>query len=240
MPESQLHRAVHELAQMAQRIADPDLDRDWAWGAYDEEGVRFAFFRTYEELRELAALTAPARQAAGRGATTAQRIPAQYHAAFRDLEAALLGLDDEAVDQAPAQGGRSVRQTVAHIAGAEAGFYGAIAFALARARGGLPAAEIPDEAWDDLLGHGEETFAAVMDGPLRSIPKVLGTPPPSALRKSPLGRAVAGIRDYHAAIHRRVLDEFAGITEEELSTPSMYWEGYALGLRFRRTASTRT
>lgn len=209
MFETQLHSAVDQLAQLAQRIADPDLDRDWAWGAYDEEGIRFAFFRTYEELRELAALTATVRQAEGRGATTAQRILAQYHAAFRDLEAALLGLDDEAGNQAPAEGEWSVRETVAHIAGADAGFYGAVSFALARARGGLPVAEIPDEAWDDLLGHDEETFTAVMDAPL------------------------AGIRDYHAAIHRRVLDEFAGITEEELSTPSMYWEGYALGLRFR-------
>ena len=233
MLETLLHSAVDQLAQLAQRIADPDLDRDWAWGAYDEQGVRFAFFRTYEELRELAALTATARQAEGRGATTAQRILAQYHAAFLDLEAALLGLDDEAGNQAPAEGEWSVRETVAHIAGADAGFYGAVTFALARARGGLPAAEIPDEAWDDLLGHDEEAFTAVMDAPLRSIPQVLGTPPPSALRKSPLGRAVASIRDYHAAIHRRVLDEFAGITEEELSTPSMYWEGYALGLRFR-------
>lgn len=44
---------------------------------------------------------------------------------------------------------------------------------------------------------------------------------------------MAGIRSYHAALHQRVLQEFAGIAEDELAVPSMYWEGYELSLRFR-------
>ena len=49
--------AEHDLAQVVEgfaagtvALADADLERPWAWRMYDE-GVRHAFFRTYEELR---------------------------------------------------------------------------------------------------------------------------------------------------------------------------------------------
>jgi hypothetical protein len=44
---------------------------------------------------------------------------------------------------------------------------------------------------------------------------------------------LGGLKSYHGALHERVLHEFADIHEEELATPSMYWEGYELSLRFR-------
>jgi hypothetical protein len=210
MLETSLYHAVGQFAAVTQGVADPELDREWAWGAYDSEGVRFAFFRTYEELRELAARTAAERSARGPALSAAQRILAQYHSAYRDLEAVLLGLGAAEAAQVPAEDEWPVRQVVAHITGAELGFYGVTKYALERHRSGdgRPA-EIPDEAWDDLVGETEESYHALMEASLDSL------------------------RAYHAALHQRVLHELAGIGDEELALPSMYWEGAELSLRFR-------
>jgi len=210
MFDTGLTRAVARFADLTQGLPDPALDRAWAWGAYDSEGVRFAFFRTYEELRELAARTAAQRSARGPALSTAQRILAQYHAAYRDLEAALLGLEAEDADRAPAEGEWPVRRTLAHVVAADLGFFGVVQYALDRHRSGdgRPA-EIPEEAWDALLGADEASIMAVLDGPL------------------------AGIRPYYEGIHERVLHAFSGIGEDELAVPSIYWEGYELSLRFR-------
>jgi hypothetical protein len=188
-----LARAVERLAGVTQGASDADLDRPWAWGAYDSEGVRFALFRTYEELRELAARLASERATSGPPASTAQRILAQYRVAYRDLQAVLLGIS-----------------IVAHIVGADVGFFGVVQYALERHRtgDGRPA-EIPDEAWDVLLGEDGDTIDALLDGPLD------------------------GILPYYEQHHVRTLQAFAGISEEELALPSMYWEGYDLSLRFR-------
>ena len=210
MFNTSLAEAVEQFATLTHAAPDSALDREWAWGAYDSEGVRFAFFRTYEELRELAATTVAERAARGPAPTTAQRILAQYHAAYRDLQAALLGIGYGEEDQVPAEGEWPLRRVVGHIAGAEVGFYVVAKYALDRHRtgDGRPA-EIPDEAWDTIIGQDVDAVRTILDGPL------------------------AGIRSFHAAIHERVLREFAGITEDELSAPSMYWEGYAMSLRFR-------
>jgi uncharacterized damage-inducible protein DinB len=210
MLEPSLTRAVEQFANVTQGVPDTELEREWAWGAYDSEGVRFAFFRTYEDLRELAARTATKRSAQGLAVSPAQRVLAQYHAAYRDLQAALLGLPSEAEDQAPSEGEWPLRRVVAHIVGAEAGFYGVVKYALDRHRSADERpAEIPDETWDALLEEDMASVDATLDGPL------------------------AGIRSYHQGIHERVLREFADITEEELASPSTYWEGYELSLRFR-------
>jgi hypothetical protein len=205
-----LYRAVGQFAALTQGVADADLDRAWAWGPYDSEGVRFAFFRTYEELRELAVRAGTERAARGPRLSSAQRILAQYHSAYRDLEVALFGIGPEEAGQAPAEGEWPVRRVVAHITGAELAFYGVIKYALARHRtgDGRPA-EIPDEAWDDLLSETEESFQAMMEGPLDSL------------------------HAYHAALHQRVLNEFSGIGDEELALPSRYWEDTEMSLRFR-------
>jgi len=208
--KTSLVEAVEQLAAVAHSMPDPELDREWTWGAYDSEGVRFAFFRTYEELCELAATTAAERAARGPAPTTAQRILAQYHAAYRDLQAALLGTDGDVADQAPAEGEWPLRKVVAHIVGGDVGFYAVVKYALDRHRSGdgRPA-EIPDEAWAAIVGQDVDSVRAILSGPL------------------------AGIRSYHETFHERVLREFAGISEEELAVPSMYWEDYAMSLRFR-------
>ena len=76
-----LSKAVVKFASVTQELSAAELEREWTWRAYNE-GVRFAFFRTYEELRQLAATMATERSTAGPAVTTAQRALAQYHAAY--------------------------------------------------------------------------------------------------------------------------------------------------------------
>jgi uncharacterized damage-inducible protein DinB len=206
MLDNELPRAVERFAEVVGSAPDSALDRDWAWGAYDSEGVRFAFFRTYEELQELAVMLTAGRAS---GISSAQRILAQYHAAYRDLQAAVIGIDDRAADEAPTEDEWSIRDTVAHIVTADAGFFVVTKYALERYRSheDLPA-EIPDEFWDAVLGD-ENTIRATLAGPLQEL------------------------RAYYKGLHTRVLKEFGNITEEELSAPSIYWEGYEMSLRFR-------
>jgi hypothetical protein len=208
--ETSLARAVQRFASVTLPMPDSELDREWAWGAYDSEGVRFAFFRTYEELSELAAKTLAERAVKGLGPSAAQWILAQYHAAYRDLQAVLLGIGGNEAEQAPAEGEWPLRRVVAHIVGADMGFYGVVRYALDRHRSGdgRPA-EIPDEAWDTILGQDVSSIEETLDGPPE------------------------GIQSYHQVLHERVLNEFADISEEELAAPSIYWEGQEMSLRFR-------
>ena len=205
-----LVRAVERFADLTQDVPDSDLDREWSWGTYDSEGLRFAFFRTYEELRELAVRMAAERAARGRTASSAQRILYQYHTAYCDLEAALLGVQAGEANRTPGEGEWSLRQIAAHIVEAEVGFFGVVKYALDRHRSsdGRPA-QIPDEEWETIIGMNEASIEKILNGPL------------------------AGIRSYYEALHEQVLLEFADINEGELTVPSMYWEGYEMSLRFR-------
>jgi hypothetical protein len=207
MFEESLFRAVERFASKLQSVPDADLERKWTWGAYDE-GIRFAFFRSYEELRELAVKVAAERAVAGPQISSAQRILAQYHLAFRDLQAALLGIGEDAAGQAPAEGEWSLKQVVAHIVDADSGFLVGVKYALDRNRRGEAPAVPSEETWVSVLGE-EGPFQAVLEGPL------------------------AGIQAYHNELHQRVLREFSGISEDELNAPALYWEGYELPLRFR-------
>ncbi|MFC2053520.1 DinB family protein [Chloroflexota bacterium] len=205
-----LARAVERFADLTQDVPDSDLDREWAWGAYDSEGLRFAFFRTYEELRELAVRTAAERSARGRTASSSQQILHQYHNAYRDLEAALLGAQAGEANRAPGEGEWSLRQIAAHIVEAEVGFFVVVKYALERHRSvdGRPV-QISDEVWEAISGLDEASIEEILDGSL------------------------AGIRSYYEVLHERVLLEFNDISEGELTVPSMYWEGYEMDLRFR-------
>lgn len=210
MTPARLAVSIETFANLTAALADADLDRAWAWGDYDSEGVRFAFFRVYEELRTLAAKVVQARATGGQPPSSAQRILAQYHAAFRDLEAALLGVPDELFDQPPAEGEWPLRQILAHIVGAEAGFYAVVTHALNQLRSGVAEpASLTQEAYDAILGIDEATEEAILAGP------------------------AAGMQDFHAGLHRRILAELAAIDEGEIDRPSRYWETQPMSLRFR-------
>ena len=127
-----LAQSVEAFANFTQSLTDADLDCAWAWGDYDSEGVRFAFFRVYEELRTLAVKTSETRADTGHPPTSAQRILAQYHGAYRDLQAALLGVPAEWLDLPPGEGQWSVREALSHIVGADAGFFAVISHSVSQ------------------------------------------------------------------------------------------------------------
>ncbi|MEN9937274.1 MAG: hypothetical protein RLZZ387_3853 [Chloroflexota bacterium] len=208
MGDNRLLRAVERFTEVMAGADEERLARSWAWGTYSE-GTRFAFFRTCEELRELTVRVASVRRAQQREMNGAQHILAQYHAAYRDLQAALLGLSDEDVTRAPAEGEWPVSVAVGHMVGADAGFLVVCAYALEQHRAGAHEPGEPPEAfWITTLGD-ESGFEAVMGGPFSDL------------------------LAYHDLLHERVLGALGGITDSELELPSRYWEGEPLPLRFR-------
>lgn len=206
----QLAQAVDRFARVVQGCTESDLSRPWAWHEYETEGVRFAFFRTYEELRELAVRLRQERLTHGPLTTSAQLILAQYHSAYLDLQAVLLGVDDQAADRAPAEGEWPVRQVLAHIVGGDMGFFAALRHALqGHRRGDWPPVAITDEEWPALIGMEEVEYRKL------------------------LGDSFENLMRYHHNLHERVLRDLASITEEEVDKPSMYWEKEPMPIRFR-------
>ncbi len=210
MSDYLLTQAISQFAELVLDLSDSDLEQEWVWGSYESEGIRFAYFRTYEQLRELAVKIRVARDAAGKPLTEVQLILAQYHAAYLDLQAVLLGISPEQADQAPSEGEWSLRRTDAHMIGADLGFYVAIKFALDRHRQGLdPLVEIADETWLDITGMDEKELDAIMDSSLD------------------------GLQTYHRQLHRRILEDFVDINPSELQMHSKYWEKEPLSVSIR-------
>src|SRR5262245_14642360 len=144
MRDLALEHAVAGFAQALQGVSEQDLEREWAW-RYHEEGVRFALLGTYHELRDLAVTTA-AQRATSTPATMAQRVLAQYHAAYRDLQAVLLGLDEAAALRAPAEGEWPVWVALWHMILTELFFLPQIQHALRRWRAGeREPQQVPDD-----------------------------------------------------------------------------------------------
>src|SRR5206468_5782335 len=106
MFNSKLTNAVEDFTQTMLPLTEKDLEREWKWKDHDEEGIRFALFVTLQELRQLAVALSTLRSQP----TPAQKILSQYHAAYLDLQAAVLGLSDEDAEQIPAEGEWQVRK----------------------------------------------------------------------------------------------------------------------------------
>jgi len=196
------------LVRQTVDLSDADMGREWKWGAYDEEGLRFALLMTHHELRDLAVRLAAARE---RQPTQAQRVLAQYHQAYRDVTAVLATAHTEDLDRAPAEGEWPVREVCVHMLGAEYGFLRVCRIALERHRAGKPG-EPPMEEWD-----------------AASVPF---TQAREAATK-PLGSGtVEQIRDAFATIHLRNLGELGDISDAEMELPSWFWDG-PMPIRFR-------
>ena len=97
MFNSTLTTAVENFTHLIIPLTEKDLEREWKWKDHDEEGLRFACFVTLQELRHLAMTLSTLRSTP----TPAQHILSQYHAAYLDLQAAVLGLSDEDAEKIP-------------------------------------------------------------------------------------------------------------------------------------------
>ena len=203
-------RSIKRFSELVQALPDAELERDWAWGSYKSEGIRFAYFRAYEDLRDLAVQIGHQRVISGEPWPDAQRILAQYHAAYRDLQAVLLGVESQYHEIPPAEGEWPVRRVLSHVVGADMGFYVAIKFALDRYQQGAdPLIEIEDETWLEIIGLEDDEVDAKM------------------------AEALPGLQSFHEELHQRIMTDFSGIADYELEKPSRYWEDEMYSLRFR-------
>ena len=208
MAKSSLAGAVEKFSAVTHSFTEQDLEKEWAWGDYDE-GVRFAFFRVYEDLRELAARVAAQRSVEGPAMTTAQFVLVQYHAAYRDLQAVLIGLSDEQAVQEPSDEQWPVVQVLLHIVQAESAFYAVNHYAIKRLRTKeqVPL-EMSDEIW--LAYQDADNFEALKEN-----------------------QSLSGIMNYYEELHWRVISEFAGIQETEIEAPAVFWESEPMPVEFR-------
>lgn len=204
-----LAAAVAYLAEATHTLSDNDLGQPYRWRAH-QEGTRFALLGAMHELRALAVQLAAARRRAGLPPTRAQHALAQYHAAYRDLEAALLGVTADEYEQPPAPGEWPLRYVYGHMVGAERNFFALVHYGLRRQReGGADDARLPDGEADRLLGPFT-TFQPIMETGAR-----------------------ADMAAFHAANHDRALAEFAAISDDEIDGPSLWWENEAYDLEYR-------
>ena len=200
-------QAVEALVRKTIALSDTDMGREWKWGVYDEEGLRFALLMTHHELRDLAVRLAAKRPAR----TQAAAILAQYHQAYRDLTGALAAVRTEDLDRAPAEGEWPVREVCQHMLGAEYGFLRVCRIALERHRSGKPG-EPAEAEWDAASAPYLEARRAATE-PLAAADELR-------------------IRDAFATIHIRNLRELGDISDTELDLPSWFWDG-PMPIRFR-------
>lgn len=196
-------RSVERLVRVSVGLSDQDLERPYAWEAYDEDGLRFALLTAHHLLRDAHARTAALRLGAGQPFTEAQRILAQVHEAYRDLTGVLAGVREDELDRVPPAAQWPIRQVLEHLLGAEMGFLTAIDLALEAVRSGRPS--IADEA----------AFTA------RRRPA-----------EDPRGSRTDALNALFRS-HVTILGALSRVSDAELDTPSWFWEGTGYPIRFR-------
>ncbi len=202
----QLGHAVENFASLMFPLSERDLGHEWKWKDHDEEGIRFAFFVTLQELRALAVILSTLRSKP----KAAHRILSQYHAAYLDLQAALLGVSTEDAQHPPAEGQWSVHKVYTHILNTEIGFTATIRYALEGHRAGT---------WKpDQMSEEDELRVSKMTGDEYQ-----------KLMKSSYDE----MRTYHRNLHSEIVEEFSKITDQELDLPSTFWEKTRFPIRHR-------
>ena len=217
MAELNLTQAVEKFAQTTSHLEDADLDREWSWRAYSE-GIRFAFFRTYEELRALAAVLITERTTKGSPITTAHHALAQYHAAYRDLQALLIGLEDGLADTPPAPGEWPLRLILGHVLAAEREFFARIWHAVQRQRSGLPTADAEHHIQPVEMNPEE---VAEFVGSFADFERTMNR------------LSIPGVMAYYDSLHKRVLRELTDIKAFELDAETLWWEEMPFTVEFR-------
>jgi hypothetical protein len=209
MTASTLRGAVEKFHSLVPMIGDEKLDITWVWGPHDEEGVRFAFLRTYQELRELAANITAERSARGPAITLAQAILAQHHLAYLDLMGVLCGVRDDELDRVPKEGEWPLREVLWHIVRTETNFTFLIEFAAEQARTGNPVREAEDADRAEYLKRPQYKYVETKGGTLAET----------------LAR--------YEHIHSFVMETFSAFSDADVSAVSLWWEEMPFPARHR-------
>lgn len=206
MFNTELAKTIENFATITLPLTEKDLELPWTWKDHDEEGVRFAFFVTIEQLRELAVELASLRTPL----TSVQRILGQYHAQYMDLQAAVFGLSTETTERAPTEGEWSIPRAYAHILATDIGFTSVIRYALERHRTGLWTPErMSNEDRMRIVGMTGDEYDLLM------------------------GSSLEELIAFHKDFHHKILAEFNSITDAELELPSTFWEETRFPIRHR-------
>jgi len=206
MFNAKLHQAVEVFSRLMLPLSEKELEREWTWKDHDEEGIRFAFFVTLQELRQLAVTLSTLRSKP----TPAQHILSQYHAAYLDLQATLIGVSAEDADKVFAEGEWNLRRVYAHILGADINFTLVIRYALEGHRSdSWKPEQMSDEDEARLGGMSEDEFKSLLKGPLDRM------------------------LSYHDIFHPEIIRDFSDITDAELDLPSSFWEETRFPIRHR-------
>ena len=209
MSDLSLIQAVEKFASVTHSLNNAQLELEWNWRAY-HEGIRYAFFRTYEELRELAAQLQAERFATNQNITTTHHILSQYHTAYRDFQAVLVGLDDSWLDKPPAESEWPLRMILGHILAAQREFFARIWHAVQNHRREVEKiTEMTSEEVEEFVGSYEE-FEKTMNR-----------------------LHLAGILAYYDSLHKRVLRELTDIRGFELEAEMLWWEQVPITVEFR-------
>jgi hypothetical protein len=115
--------AVADLAT----IRDADLEKVWAWkgDGWDDNELRYGFYRIYEDFERAGIDAAAALRTKGQERGRAADVIAPATAARWDLQGILVQLPDAAWDADPGDEQWTVRQTLGHVIGAQRS-YGAV------------------------------------------------------------------------------------------------------------------
>ncbi len=209
MAELKLIEAVERFASVTKDFSIDELSLEWRWRAYNEN-LRYAFFRTYEELRQLAAALLAQRTLGDKNISTAQRALGQYHAAYRRFQAVLLAADDTLLTTPPAKDEWHLKGILGHVIAAEREFFARIWFAVQQHRQGIDEpVEMPPEDIEEFVGSFAE-FERTMNR-----------------------LSLSGILAVYDSLHKRVMRELADIRGSELDADSLWWEGIPLSVEFR-------
>jgi len=203
-----LYKAVKKFGDTTWNFSEQRLNQKWKEQAYQED-FRSAFFLTYEELRDLAVKTARLRNKQKLMITPAQRATAQYHSAFRDLQAVLIGVGDNVLDLCPVREEWSLRIILGHMILCDRTFFAVILHAINQAKLGKQPTGITEEDAEELMGPYHE-FEKRMDH-----------------------AALSEILEYSGSLHERILTELGILKEEELSIPTLWWEEGPVPIEFR-------
>jgi len=129
----ELRAAVSDLVWAAISLPDEAMDLPYAWGEYDEDGLRFALLSAYHQLRDLAFEAEDNREPRP---TQAQRILGGLVQAHADIDGLLASVSDAELDTSPGGEEWPLRGIVHHVLRADDGFASAIRRALADVREG--------------------------------------------------------------------------------------------------------
>ena len=206
MLDHPLSNAIDTLAQQTHQFTEADLDSEsWGWKMYDQ--VRYAHLQTMLELRQLATDLLAQRYAQGNPPTLAQHILARHQAAFQDFLVLYLGLAEADITRVPAPDEWHLGRILSHVNMTEQHFFEVIRHALKEDQEGAQTlSAMPDNTLEHLWGS---EIKAIFDGPL------------------------SGSIAYYQERHAEVQAELAGLSEADLSVPTLWWEGELFPVRFR-------